>query len=271
MNCTNVLLGVGLILAATAASMSLGEKTKAQAQSPARGDDPKMVLVPSGTFIMGKEHQPEEMIGRYVDNPAHKISLDSFYLDKTAVTNAEYFRFCQATGHRLPFFWGMREFRSSLDFPDHPIAGVSYQDAEEYAAWRGVRLPTEAEWEYAARGGLAGKEFPNGDTLELKDADFAPQGHGPERVGSYAANGYGIYDMAGNVGEWVADYYDRDYYTNGPVKNPQGPAIGRFRVIRGGGWFSGKSCNQVHYRNALPANWVDFNVGFRCAKSTNRE
>ena len=89
---------------------------------------------------------------------------------------------------------------------------------------------------------------------------------GPIRVGSYKPNGYGLFDMMGNVVEWVQDYYDRDYCASSPVHNPKGPDEGKFRVIRGGGWHTGPSCNRVFFRNALPVNWLDFNVGFRCAK-----
>ncbi|MEW6366486.1 MAG: SUMF1/EgtB/PvdO family nonheme iron enzyme [Acidobacteriota bacterium] len=224
-------------------------------------------MIPAGSFLMGRERSA---LPAYVDDSPHKVVLDSFYMDKVEVTNARYQSFCQATGHRLPIFWGMKEFHSGPDFPDYPVVGVSHADAEAYAQWRGCRLPTEAEWEYAARGGLNGKDFPGGDSLETKDANIGHESTGTARVAGYAANGYRLFDMAGNVGEWVADYYDRDYYRSSPEKNPPGPAVGRFRVVRGGGWYSGKSCNAVHYRNALPASWVDFNVGFRCACDAGR-
>ena len=122
----------------------------------------------------------------------------------------------------------------------------------------------EAEWEYAALGGIEGKDFPNGDGLDSTLANFSSSGTVP--VGSYPTNGYGLCDMAGNVVEWVSDYYDGDYYENSPKKNPKGPDKGKFCVIRGGGWHSGKYCNRVVHRNALIKSWVDFNVGFRCAR-----
>jgi formylglycine-generating enzyme len=226
-----------------------------------------MVLIPGGEFVMGKAYSADEMRGHYIDNPAHTVKIEAFYIDKTEVSNGEYFRFCQATGRRLPFFWGMREFRSGLDFPDHPVVGVSWRDAQAFAAWRGARLPTEAEWEFAARGGLAGKIFPNGDTLEPTDANYSPQAHGPVAVAKFKPNGYGLFDMAGNVGEWVADYYQADYYARSPQASPKGPELGAFRVVRGGGWYAGKMCNNVVSRTALPTDWVDFNLGFRCARS----
>jgi formylglycine-generating enzyme required for sulfatase activity len=230
-----------------------------------------MVLIPGGEFVMGITYPNVEIRGKYIDNPAHAVKVDPFYLDKAEVTNAEYFRFCQATGHRFPFFWGMRDFRSGLDFPNNPVTGVSWKDAQDFAMWRGVRLPTEAEWEFAARGGLEGKTFPKGDTLEPADACYAPQAHGPEPVGKFKPNAYGLSDMVGNVGEWVADYYQQDYYVKGPRINPPGPDLGCFRVVRGGGWYSGKMCNTVCSRTALPTHWIDFNTGFRCARSANEK
>jgi formylglycine-generating enzyme len=217
----------------------------------------EMELIPAGEYVMGRE-------GTSDNSPAHKVRLDAFLVDRHEVTNGQYFRFCQETGHRLPFFWGMREFRSSLDFPDHPVVGVSWGDAAEYAKWAGKRLPTEAEWEVAARGSLQGKPFPSGDDVDSKEANFS--GRAPLRVGSLLPNGYGLYDMAGNVREWVMDYYDPHYYAGSPVDNPKGPDQGKLAVVRGGGWVGGKMCVTVDSRVAIPASWVDVAVGFRCAK-----
>jgi formylglycine-generating enzyme required for sulfatase activity len=113
---------------------------------------------------------------------------------------------------------------------------------------------------------MAGMDFPQGDSLDPSQGNYNKSGEGgPVAVGSYEPNGFGLYDMQGNVVEWVADRYEADYYLASPTADPRGPEQGRFRVIRGGGWHSGAFCNKVYYRNALPANWVDFNVGFRCA------
>ena len=220
----------------------------------------QLVLIPGGEFLMG------EGLGED-SSPVHLVCVSSFYMDRHEVTNALYLRFCEDTGHRLPEFWGIDRFRSGPDFPDHPVVGVSYYDATLCAEWLGKRLPTEAEWEYAARGGLAGMQFPNGNTLTPADGNYNRSGHGgPVTVGSYPPNAYGLFDMQGNVVEWVEDVYSAIYYASSPVDNPRGPDTGRFRVIRGGGWHSGASCNRVYYRNALPASWVDFNVGFRCVR-----
>jgi len=112
--------------------------------------------------------------------------------------------------------------------------------------------------------------YPNGKTLKPSYGNYTKSEKGGlVAVGSYPPNGFGLYDMQGNVVEWVLDFHDRNYYSSGPSANPQGPSSGKFRVIRGGGWHSGPYCNRVYYRNALPPNWVDFNVGFRCAKDFN--
>ncbi|UCD64008.1 MAG: formylglycine-generating enzyme family protein [Candidatus Zixiibacteriota bacterium] len=221
----------------------------------------ELVLIPGGEFLMGDSSDGDHA-------PAHAVHIDSFYIDRYEVTNAQFYRFCEETGHQLPEFWGKKDFHSGPDFPDYPVVGVSWSDAAAYAEWAGKRLPTEAEWEYAARGGLIGKRFPLGGKLDSTQANFTVGGvaKGLVPAGSYPPNGYGLYDMAGNVVEWVFDRYSADYYAVSPGRNPQGPESGKFRVIRGGGWHSGPSCCRVYFRNALPANWRDFNVGFRCAR-----
>jgi formylglycine-generating enzyme len=220
-----------------------------------------MILIPGGELLMGRA-------GDTYDTPVHRIQVSPFLLDRHEVTNADYLRFCQATGRELPEYWGMPAFRSGPDFPEHPVVGVSWSEASAFAEWRGKRLPTEAEWEMAARGGLVGKSYPNGDEISPKIANYAHEGRrqGTLSVGSFPPNGYGLLDMAGNVSEWVADYYAVDYYEHSPSRDPRGPERGRFRVFRGGGWHSGASCNRVDYRNALPPNWRDVAVGFRCAR-----
>lgn len=217
-----------------------------------------LVLIQGGVFLMGDKSTGDHA-------PVHEVILDTFYIQRYEVTNFQYARFCNETGHRPPFFWEMAGFRCGPDYPHHPVVGVSWRDAVAYANWCGRRLPTEAEWEYAARGGLEGRRFPCGDTLEPHQGNFSKSNQrGPVAVGSYPPNRYGLNDMQGNVVEWVSDWYAPDYYRNSPTSNPTGPEAGRFRVIRGGGWHSGASCNRVYFRNALPTNWLDFNLGFRC-------
>jgi iron(II)-dependent oxidoreductase len=224
----------------------------------------RMVLIPAGEFLMGKD-----VPGGADFSPAHKVRVDSFYLDAQEVTNAEYRKFCDATGTALPEFWNTEAFRCGDAFPENPVVGVNWYDAQKYAAWAGKRLPAEAEWEYAARGGLQGMEYPNGNDWNKPKAK--QDGNGWQnlirQVKQDEPNAYGLYDMDGNVWEWVFDIYEEEYYTVSPSENPRGPQKGINRVIRGGSWHSGGMCKKVYYRKGLPPNWNDFAVGFRCAKN----
>lgn len=223
--------------------------------------DPNMVLIPAGDFIMGKNSA-----GTTDWQPEHKVTVDAFYMDICEVTNKQYYEFCKMTGNPLPEFWGSSQYKSSLDYPDHPIVGVSFSDAIKYALWAGKRLPTEAEWEYAARGGLPNSNYPWGNQLDSTLANYGKKYQTTFKVCSFKPNGYGLFDMGGNVWEWTMDNYGSDYYVNSPSQNPGGPNSGRFKVIRGGSWHSGAMCIQTYFRNGLPASWVDFAVGFRCVK-----
>lgn len=222
------------------------------------------VLIPAGTFTMGHAAAGEGF-------EPHQVRLPAFYIDEHEVTNAQYQAFCEATGRKLPVFWGLERFRCGPEWPDHPVVGVSHGQARAYAHWLGRRLPTEAEWEYAARGGLAGLKYDRADTLASDAANTKAAGLGATTpVASFAANGYGLHDMVGNVREWVWDFYSDTYFAASPVDNPQGPEKSKWRVVKGGGWYSGKGCNQVYERNALPQSWSDFNVGFRCARDAGQ-
>jgi len=229
--------------------------------------DHEFALIPGGEFMMGEPSSPN---AGFIDNYLHKVWIDSFYIDKYEVTNAQYKEFCDSTGRRLPEFWNMDVYKSGPSFTDYPVTGITWADAEAYAKWKGFRLPTEAEWEYAARGGLAEKKYPNGNEMDSSEANYYPTQLHTMPVGSYPPNRYGLYDMAGNVVEWVYDFYSEDYFKESPYKNPMGPVYGKQRVIRGGGWRSGMSCNMVSFRQSLRPYWVDFNVGFRCAKDVKK-
>ena len=138
----------------------------------------EQVLIPAGEFIMGRAESSEELT-------PHPVKLSAFHIDKHEVTNAQYHAFCVATEHELPVFWGVDRFRCSLDYPDHPVVGISQAQAAKYAEWVGRRLPTEAEWEYAARGGLESLSYDTGDVLEDQGANTksAKMG-GPVAVGA---------------------------------------------------------------------------------------
>ncbi len=227
------------------------------------GDNKDLALIPAGSFIMGSELLPAE-------SPPHEVFVNAFYIDKYEVTNGEYFAFLEATGHNLPLFWNTARYHSGLRFKDRPVIGISWYDATAYCKWKGKRLPTEAEWEKAAQGTLSGKKYPWGNVPDMTFANFAAP-RGSKVVGSYKANTYGLYDMAGNVWEWCQDYFDDDHYANfkknKTVNNPKGPAKGKYRVVRGGSWYFGYHQMRNSYRGWFTPAEGSFDIGCRCAKS----
>lgn len=171
-----------------------------------------------------------------------------------------------------PIRWFLSLLVSSRNAPNQPVVGVNWNDAKAFADWAGERLPTEAEWEKADRGGLVGKKYPWGDTLTNNDANFGGAGgkdkwDGTAPVGSFAPNGYGLYDMAGNVWEWCADWYDGNYYANSPKSNPTGPSSGQYKVLRGGSCDSSDDYMRTAYRNYSDPGSTEYylSFGFRCA------
>ena len=216
---------------------------------------PEEVLIPAGTFWMGDS--------RGKDNPAHKIYLDAYWIDKYEVTNAQYRKFAEATGRKKPRYSKDSRFDGDLQ----PVIGVTWEDARAYCEWAGKRLPTEAEWEKAARGGES-RLYPWGDTYNPNFANHKASRQGqPVAVGSYpqGASPYGVYNMAGNVWEWCADWYEKRYYDISPTKNPVGPADGRDRVIRGGGW-NVEQIDMAHRRGIRPDKTYR-SLGFRCVRT----
>ena len=231
-------------------------------------DGAEMVLIPAGNFQMGSDDGEDD------EKPVHTVYADAFYMDKYEVTNAQYRRFVQATKYSEPTGYGYVDgewrggFRPWSDNrfsgDDQPVVCVSWADAQAYAEWAGKRLPTEAEWEKAARGGLIGMEYPCGNEIAEENANYGDNIGNATPVDSYPPNSYGLYDMAGNVWEWCADWYDENYYANSVSLNPIGPDSGTVRVLRGGSWYYNPFALRVAFRFNFNPSLTYSLVGFRC-------
>ncbi len=259
-----------------------------------------MCLIPAGSFRMGTDD------GFPFERPVHEVRLNAFWMDKHEVTNEQFGNFVDATHFKTDaekFGWsGVFDPREgkwtksdgadwrhptgpdSKADPKHPVIHVSYADAEAYAKWAGKRLPTEAEFEYAARGGKHDEKFAWGNDLypggkQMANAwqgmfPFEDDGKdgfkGLAPVGSFPANPYGLFDITGNVWEWTSDYYADDYYKQSPNENPKGPDAGKERSIRGGSWLCAENyClgYRVAARNKTEPDSGLNNLGFRCVKA----
>jgi len=216
-------------------------------------DGVNMVLIPSGKFFMGSADGDSDEI------PLHEVYVDTFYIDEHEVSINQYKKFIQETGHQKPAYW-----QPEYDNPNDPVVGVSWRDAIDYAKWAGKRLPTEAEWEYAARSGNLKQKYPWGDKADPSYANYNSFGLLP--VKSLKPNNFGIYDMIGNAWEWCADWYDKDYYSGSPGKNPRGPVSGTHKVLRGGAWYCDESELRVTNRYYALPDAHSYNVGFRCVR-----
>ncbi|WP_339314199.1 formylglycine-generating enzyme family protein [Paenibacillus sp. FSL R10-2734] len=278
-----------------------------------------MILIPEGTFLMGtddKEGFPADGEG-----PARNVTVSTFLIDATAVTNKQFASFIEATkyvtdaerfgwsyvfhsfvseetgkkvaqvANQTPWWWVVEGADwSHPEGPDshvderldHPVIHISWHDADAYCRWAGKRLPTEAEWEYAARGGLVQKRYPWGDELKpggehrcniwqgkFPDKNHASDGYaGTAPVKSYLPNGYGLYNMSGNVWEWCEDWFTKEYHLSSESVNPRGPVSGEARSMRGGSYLCHKSyCNRyrVAARSKNTPDSSAGNIGFRCA------
>ncbi|TZF81151.1 formylglycine-generating enzyme family protein [Pedobacter sp. BS3] len=280
-----------------------------------------MVLLPGGSFLMGTES--DEGFWADGEGPVREVTVNSFYMDEAAVTNSQFAEFIRATGYQTDaerFGWSFvfdglldqktltgdievveqtpwwcivpgacwnhpEGWNSSLkDRMEHPVVHISWNDAVAYARWAGKRLPTEAEWEYAARGGLVQKMFPWGDELTPDGEHYCNiwQGVFPGKntledgylgtapAKSFKPNGYGLYNMAGNVWEWCSDWFSADFHCTASLLNPQGPPQGQAKVIKGGSFLCHQSyCNRyrVAARSSSTPGSTASNVGFRCVKA----
>ncbi len=243
-------------------------------------DNAEMVLIPAGKFQMGTsikqlatllKSNPSSKREWYISELTDKkVDIDAFYMYKNEVTVAQYRKFCDDTHRSMPTEppWKWQD--------NHPIVNVNWNDAKAYADWAGATLPTEAQWEKAARG-TDGRAFPWGSKWDTTKCCNPIGKENPEKstsqVGSYPAGAspYGVMDMAGNVWEWCADWYDEGYYKISPLKNPTGPVSGSFRVLRGGSWRS----DNPRYLRAIdrgycgPVLKISY-IGFRCAAPVDK-
>jgi len=221
-----------------------------------------LVPIPEGWFLMGS------IAGQDNEQPLHRVWIDSFLLAACQVTNAEYAQFLAATGAPAPPFWRDANF----NHPRQPVAAVSWFEAERYCQWlsalsgRAFRLPTEAEWERAARGGVEGKAFPWGDEPPQSQPNYATRwAAGPEPVALYAPNAFGLYDICENVHEWCSDWFQADYYSVSPERNPCGPESGQRRASRGGSWRHHVKVSRCSARSSIPPQFQYADYGFRVA------
>ena len=216
----------------------------------------------AGSFLMGGEE------GQDCERPIHRVEVDAFGIGPMQVTNRDYGRFLESTGREAPPEWNKPEFCD----PRQPVISVSWFDAVAYCEWLSkatgmrYRLPTEAEWEYAARGGVVGKLYPWGDEPPQSLPRYAEKWlTGPERVGLDEPNGFSLYDMCANVHEWCSDWYDANYYALSPERNPRGPESGTRRSSRGGSWRHHIKMSRCSARSSIPPEFHYADYGFRVA------
>jgi len=256
--------------------LTLLAKTQASSESPE-----EWLPVPGGEFEMGAEGAPAGQD----EAPKHKVHLDSFYIAKYEVSNKNYSVFVKATGHRAPEHEDVKLslWRGGAMLPgtdNLPVINVSWEDAEAYCKWAGGRLPTEAEWEKAARG-TDGRKYPWGNdpvtgnrtNYSIENVTFwdGPSTLAKINMYDFGRSPYGAYEMAGNVWEWVHDWYQDDYYKHSPDKSPRGPADGKERVIRGGSWRNDPDHVRSTNRSKMVPTEKRTYVGIRCAKDMPHE
>ena len=228
-------------------------------------EEPVLMPIPGGSYLMGCDR------GRDEEQPVHTVWVDGFLLAPYPVRNREYNQFLQATGTPAPPYAGNPDFRH----PEQPVVAVSWFEAVKYCDWlsaasgRRYRLPTEAEWERAARAGREGALYPWGDEPPLEHPAYLERWGGEVNatrpVGDGAPNPWGIYELCENVHEWCADWFQRDYYAVSPERNPQGPASGERRASRGGSWRHHIKVSRCAARSSIPPGFQYADYGFRVA------
>ena len=224
--------------------------------------EPEIEVIPEGYFLMGSD------AGANNERPAHRVWVDGFAVARSATTNRLYQIFCEETSRESPAGF----FDSRFNHPDQPVTSVSWFDATAYCEWlagrtgKAYRLPTEAEWERAARGGLEGKLYTWGDEAPQNQPRYFDLWlTGPEQIATRQPNGFGLYDISENVHEWCRDWYDEDYYRVSPERNPQGPVSGTRKSSRGGSWRHQIKITRVAARSSIPPDFKYSDYGFRCA------
>jgi formylglycine-generating enzyme len=226
--------------------------------------EPALLRIPEGWFLMGSD------TGQDNERPVHRVWVDEFYLAARQLTHQEYARFLQDTGKPPPPCWT----DPSFNHPQQPVVAVSWFEAVAYCDWateklgREYRLPTEAEWERAARGSAEGKQFPWGDESPETRAQYSVLWKaGPEPVGRSLPNSFGLHEICENVHEWCGDWYSADYYAVSPDRNPRGPDGGTRRSSRGGSWRHHIKISRCSARSSIPPEFQYADYGFRIAAS----
>jgi len=243
--------------------------SKVEKQKIIGKDGAPMVLIPKGKFMMGSSDEESDSD----ENPKHTVDLDAFYIDQYEVTTGQYAKLLKKVKRKVPLFWDQVDLTQHKDLP---VVGINWHDADGYCRWFGKRLPTEAEWEKAARG-TDGRKYPWGSSEPTtKAANYGRYANSYETDLYYVrVNAVGIfeagkspfeaYDMAGNVYEWIADWYDPEYYKVNPDSNPTGAFEGRGKVIRGGSWYQSGRALRAADRSFAPEFFRSHEIGFRCA------
>ncbi|MCC2640048.1 MAG: uncharacterized protein K0S45_461 [Nitrospira sp.] len=265
-----------VIMSGGSAVVQAGQDGQQSAIEVIKGkDSAPMVLIPAGSFTMGSND------GLPAERPEHSVMLDAYFIDQYEVTLLLYATFVRETMYEAPSTW---DDEAVATLGDRPAIGMGWANAAAYCKWAEKRLPTEAEWEKAARGN-DGRRYPWGhmqpfvdianynrgvwvsEAITLVAVNSGMEGmsvrHGLKEGGK---SPYGLYHMAGNAAEWVADWYDREYYSKSPEKNPAGPESGEKKVLRGGSWADLPSALRVSARFSAEPEFQDRTVGFRCAK-----